>query len=328
MIKIALDAMGGDNAPHEIIAGAVLARKQADIDITLVGDQARIEQTLVELKTDLKFPIIHTSEVVSMGDHPSDVLRKKKDASIFVATRLVAEKRCDAVVSAGSTGAQMAGAIFILGRFKGIDRPGIGQVIPNVNGGFGLLCDAGAVADCKPLNLVQFALMANAYAKTVMGFDNPRVALLNIGEEEEKGSELAQETYKLLKKANLNFTGNIESKDLVKGIADVYVSDGFTGNVVLKTVEGVATSVMKLVKKAATENISGKIGGLFLKTNLNKVKKMFDYAEYGGAPLLGVNGISIICHGRSNRVAIKSAIMQAVKCVENDLVSKIIQATS
>jgi glycerol-3-phosphate acyltransferase PlsX len=326
MIKVALDAMGGDNAPVEIIAGADLARNTTGVDITLVGDTQKIEESLAQLGSKSRFPVVHTSEVVSMGDHPSDVLRKKKDASIFVATRLVAEGRCDAVVSAGSTGAQMAGAIFILGRFKGIDRPGIGQIIPNINGGYGILCDAGAVADCKPVNLIQFALMANAYAKSAMGIENPRVALLNIGEEEEKGSELAQETYKLLKKADLNFIGNIESKDIVKGTADVFVSDGFTGNIVLKTIEGVATSVMKLVKKAATENFTGKLGGLLLKKNLSKVKKMFDYAEYGGAPLLGVNGISIISHGRSNRIAIKSAIIQAARCVENDLVGKIRQA--
>lgn len=329
MIRIALDAMGGDNAPVEIVAGAVLARKASNADITLVGDTSIIEQTLKELDCKEKFPVVHTSEVVAMGDHPSDVLRKKKDASIFVATRLVAEGRCDAVVSAGSTGAQMAGAIFILGRFKGVERPGIGQVIPNINGGFGLLCDAGAVAECKPANLVQFAIMANAYAKYIMGIENPRVALLNIGEEEEKGTELTQATYKLLvKTTGINFIGNIESKDIVKGTADVFVTDGFTGNVVLKTVEGVSSSVMKLVKKATMENFSGKVGGLLLKSNLNKVKKMFDYAEYGGAPLLGVNGISIISHGRSNRFAIRSAIGSAVKCVENDLVNKINQATA
>jgi phosphate acyltransferase len=327
MIRIALDAMGGDNAPKEIVAGAVLARKTTNADITLVGDTAIIEQTLKELGSNDKFSVVHTPEVVQMGDHPSDVLRKKKDASIFVATRLVSEGRCDAVVSAGSTGAQMAGAIFILGRFKGVERPCIGQVIPNINGGYGLLCDAGAVAECKPANLVQFAIMANAYAKHIMGIENPRVTLLNIGEEEEKGTELTQSTFKLLTKANLNFVGNIESKDIVKGTADVFVTDGFTGNIVLKTVEGVSSSVMKLVKKATLENFSGKLGGLLLKSNLNKVKKMFDYAEYGGAPLLGVNGISIISHGRSNRFAIRSAIGSAVKCVENDLVNKINQAT-
>lgn len=327
MIRIALDAMGGDHAPLEVIAGAILARKTADLDITLVGDNTIIDKILAELESPFKFPVVHTTEVVQMGDHPSDILRKKKDASIFVATKLVSDGRCDAVVSAGSTGAQMAGAIFILGRFKGVERPGIGQVVPSINGGYSLLCDAGAVSDCKPANLVQFAKMANAYAKSIMGIPEPKVALLNIGEEAEKGSELTQATYKLLENEKLNFIGNVESKDIVKGTADVYVTDGFTGNIVLKAIEGIASSVMKLVKNAATENLSGKIGGMFLKKNLSKVKKMFDYAEYGGAPLLGVNGVSIISHGRSNRHAIKSAILQAAKCVQNELVKKIIQAT-
>jgi len=273
------------------------------------------------------FPVVHTTEVVTMNDHPSEVLRTKKDASIFVATRLVAEGRCDAIVSAGSTGAQLAAAIFILGRVRGIERPGVATPVPQVNGKLAMMCDGGAVSDCKPNNLLEFAQMSSAYCQNVMGIDNPRVALLNIGEEPEKGSELTQATHKLLLKSGLNFIGNIEGKDVLKGNADAIITDGFTGNVILKAIEGIASDVMGLVKKAAKTSLSSKMGGLLLLPAIGNIRKMMDYSEYGGAPLLGVNGISIICHGRSNGKAISSAIRQAVNCCNAQLISKISSQT-
>lgn len=323
MIRVALDAMGGDKAPKETIAGAVLARSKLEVDITLVGDEQVIAQELASLKSPFKFPVVHTKDIVTFNDHPSEVLRTKKDASIFVATRLVKEGRCGAVVSAGSTGAQLAGAIFILGRIKGIDRPGIAAPVPKLTGGIAMMCDSGAVADCKPLNLLQFAQMGSAYVQNVLGVEKPRVALVNIGEEAEKGSELTQASYRLLEKSGLNFIGNIEAKDVLRDHADVLVTDGFTGNVILKAIEGVSTDVMGLVKKAVKSSFLSKMGGLLMLSALKNVKKLMDYSEYGGAPLLGVEGISIVAHGRSNAKAIASAIKQAVTCCEKDLVSKI-----
>jgi len=327
LIRIALDAMGGDHAPKEIISGAILARSSMELDITLIGDKTAIEEELKIQKSPFMFPVVHTTEVVTMNDHPSEVLRTKKDASIFVATRLVAEGRCDAIVSAGSTGAQLAAAIFILGRVRGIERPGVATPVPQVNGKLAMMCDGGAVSDCKPNNLLEFAQMSSAYCQNVMGIDNPRVALLNIGEEPEKGSELTQATHKLLLKSGLNFIGNIEGKDVLKGNADAIITDGFTGNVILKAIEGIASDVMGLVKKAAKTSLSSKMGGLLLLPAIGNIRKMMDYSEYGGAPLLGVNGISIICHGRSNGKAISSAIRQAVNCCNAQLISKISSQT-
>ncbi|MCE5176492.1 MAG: phosphate acyltransferase PlsX [Caldisericales bacterium] len=327
MIRISLDAMGGDHAPKEIISGAILARSSMELDITLIGDKTAIEEELKIQKSPFMFPVVHTTEVVTMNDHPSEVLRTKKDASIFVATRLVAEGRCDAIVSAGSTGAQLAAAIFILGRIKGIERPGVATPVPQINGKLAMMCDGGAVSDCKPNNLLEFAQMSSAYCQNVMEIDNPRIALLNIGEEPEKGSELTQATHKLLLKSNLNFIGNIEGKDVLKGNADAIITDGFTGNVILKAIEGIASDVMGLVKKAAKTSLSSKMGGLLLLPAIGNIRKMMDYSEYGGAPLLGVNGISIICHGRSNGKAISSAIRQAVNCCNAQLISKISSQT-
>ncbi|MBP6927777.1 MAG: phosphate acyltransferase PlsX [Caldisericia bacterium] len=326
-MRISLDAMGGDHAPKEIISGAILARSSMELDITLIGDKTAIEEELKIQKSPFMFPVVHTTEVVTMNDHPSEVLRTKKDASIFVATRLVAEGRCDAIVSAGSTGAQLAAAIFILGRIKGIERPGVATPVPQINGKLAMMCDGGAVSDCKPNNLLEFAQMSSAYCQNVMGIDNPRIALLNIGEEPEKGSELTQATHKLLLKSNLNFIGNIEGKDVLKGNADAIITDGFTGNVILKAIEGIASDVMGLVKKAAKTSLSSKMGGLLLLPAIGNIRKMMDYSEYGGAPLLGVNGISIICHGRSNGKAISSAIRQAVNCCNAQLISKISSQT-
>jgi len=327
LIQIALDAMGGDNAPREIIAGAILARKKLDVDITLVGDRNVVEETLKDLDSPFSFPVVHSEDTIEMSDSPSEVVRKKKNCSILVATRLVAEGRCDAVVSAGNTGAQMAGGLFILGRIKGVDRPGIMTAIPHMNGGFTFLCDCGTVPDSKPKNLIDFALMTSAYAEHVAGVPSPRVALLNIGEESEKGSELVKATYKLFSKMeNINFIGNMESRPILRGETDVLVADGFSGNVLLKAVEGIGVDLMMLVKEAIESSFISKIGGLLIRKNFKKLKKMMDYSEYGGAPLLGVKGISIVSHGVSDGKTIASAIKQAVNCVEGKLVEKISEA--
>ncbi len=326
MIKVALDAMGGDNAPDEIVAGAILARKCVNTDITLVGDKSRISALLERFDSPYSFPVVHASEVVDMNELPSEALRKKKDASIFIATKLVAEGKCDAVVSAGSTGAQMAGALFILGRIKGVDRPAITTVFPTINGKYCLLSDSGAVPDAKPRNLMDFARLSSAYCRIAYGIEEPRVGLVNIGEEAEKGSELTKATHQLLTKSELNFVGNVEPSNLLKGDADVFVCDGFTGNVVLKCIEGISSDLMGLLKDSISSSFTSKIGGLLIKRSINKIKGMLDYSEYGGAPLLGVNGLSIISHGRSNRKAIASAIKLAVTCAKNKLNQNLTQA--
>jgi glycerol-3-phosphate acyltransferase PlsX len=315
--------MGGDYAPKEIVAGAILARQKQEVDITLVGNKSAIELELSTQKSPFHFPVVHTDEVVTMNDHPSDAIRSKKDASVFLSTKLVKEGRCDAIVSAGSTGAQLAGAIFILGRIKGVERPGIAAPVPQINGKIAMLCDAGAVSDCKPGNLLEFALMGSSYAQNVIKIDRPRIGLINIGEEAEKGSELAIASHKLLSKANINFIGNVEAKDILRDQADVFITDGFTGNIALKSIEGIAMDVISLVKKAAKSTTMAKLGGLMMLPALKSIKKLMDYAEYGGSPLLGVNGVSIVCHGRSNAKAISSAISQAVRCCENNMVEKI-----
>ncbi len=329
MIQVALDAMGGDNAPDEIIAGAILARKKFDVDITLVGDRDVIERTLKHQNSPFSFPIVHCEEVATMADLPSEIIRKKKDASILVATRLVADGKCDAVVSAGNTGAQMAGALFTLGRIKGVDRPGIMTAVPSINGGFTFMCDSGTVVDAKPKNILDFAVMTSAFVEHVIGIESPKVALLNVGEEAEKGSELAKAAYKLLSKSqNINFIGNMESRHILRGEADVLVTDGFSGNILLKSVEGMGKDLIGLFKEVISTTFVSKIGGLLIRKHFSKIKKLLDYSEYGGAPLLGVKGVSIVSHGVSDGKTIASAIRQAIRCADGKLVEKISEAIS
>lgn len=327
-MKIAVDAMGGDYAPEQIVEGAILAVKQFDCEIVLVGDQVKVQKVL-----DEKFPkwrenrlsIHHASDVINMGEHPSVAVRRKKDSSIVVATRLVKEGQCDAVVSAGNTGAAATSALFILGRIKGIERPCIATPIPTGKGGVTLLLDSGANVDCKPKHLSQDALMGAVYAQCVWKKQNPKVGLLNIGEEATKGNEQAQQTYPILKSMKtINFIGNAEGRDIPTGKFDVVVCDGFVGNIVLKFAEGLASTLVSLAKNAIKEGgILAKIGAFLLVPALKKLGKEIDVTEYGGAPLLGVNGCCIISHGSSNAKSICSAIKQAHKYVENDVLDQI-----
>lgn len=316
-MRIALDAMGGDYAPEEIVKGAVrAAQTYPETEIILVGPSTRINPLLSNAPKNIA--IEEASEVIQMNEHPAQAVRKKKDSSIVVATRLVKEKKADAVVSAGSTGAQMAGALLGLGRIKGVERPAIATVLPTLDGGK-LVLDVGANPDAKPEHLVQYAKMGSIYAKHIMGIANPRVALLNIGTEESKGNELTQQTYPLLQASSLNFTGNIEGRDVPYGLADVVVCDGFVGNVVLKTAEGLAGALFELIKEKITSNPVRKLGALAVKPGLKEIARMMDYAEYGGSPLLGVKGISIVCHGSSKEKAIFNGIRVAGECAEAGL---------
>ena len=329
-MKLALDAMGGDYAPQEIVLGGLDALNQHDFleKIYLVGKRDAIEAVLKEAEKDKKvdyskLEIVEASEVIEMADHPATAYRRKKDASITVATRLVREGTADAVVSAGSTGGQMVAALFGLGRIKGVSRPAIGCIIPTYEGGK-LLVDSGANTNVDETNLVQFAQMGSVYMNCVMGLENPRVGLINNGSEETKGSELTQAVYQKLKEmGDINFVGNIEGRDVPFGRADVMACDGFTGNVVLKTMEGTAKLIMDMLKEEIYASTKGKIGGMLLKPSLSNLKKKMDYAEYGGAPLLGVNGVSVVCHGSSKARAIFKAIEVANTCCESKFVEKL-----
>ena len=322
-MRIAVDAMGGDFAPEEIVKGARKAVEfYPDITVILVGQKDKIMACLPDNKTTPRIELYEAAEVVGMDEHPASAIKKKKDSSIVVATRLVKEGQADALVSAGNTGAQMAAALLGLGRIKGISRPAIGTVLPTLEGGK-LLLDVGANPDAKPENLLQFGIMGNVYAQIILGISNPKVALLNIGSEEGKGNELVQAAYELFKVSDLNFVGNVEGRDIPYGTADVIVCDAFVGNIVLKTIEGMASSLFQLIKQKITANTVRKIGALLIKPGLKEIAHTLDYSEYGGAPLLGVNGTSIICHGSSNHKAIFNAIRVAKECVEGEIIHKI-----
>lgn len=325
-MKIAIDAMGGDFAPEQIVLGAIAAAKEYGCEIVLVGDEDKIKIILDQDTNwgNLSISIHHASDVIGMAEHPGAAVRRKKDSSIVVATRLVKEGICDAALSAGSTGAAVAAALLGLGRIKGIDRPTIATPMPNVNG-VTMLLDSGANVDSKPHHLLQSAIMGSIYSEYVFGIKNPRVGLLNIGEEATKGNEQVLSTYPLLKELKtINFIGNSEGRDIPNGSVDVVVCDGFVGNVVLKFGEGLAKTIIKLIKEAIKDsNIFAKMAALVLAPTLKKLSKRIDYAEYGGAPLLGVNGCFIICHGSSNAKAIKSAIGVANEYVSKDVLRHI-----
>lgn len=310
-LKVALDAMGGDFAPEVTIAGAIEAVSEYDVEVILVGDRSKLTEFLKGKRYPTeKIFIHHASEAVEMYESPSVALRKKKDSSIRKAIELVKHHEADAVVSAGHSGVAMATSLFILGKLENVDRPAIATIMPSLTGYF-LLIDAGANVDCKPENLLQFAYMGNAYYKTIFNTPSPRIALLSIGEEDTKGNELTKESLKLLKGTGLNFIGNIDGKDIFSGSADIIVCDGFIGNIVLKVSEGLAETILKMLKMEIASISTGKLGYLMIKPAIRGFKKRTDYSEYGGAPLLGINGTSIISHGRSSARAIKNAIRVA-----------------
>jgi phosphate acyltransferase len=313
-MKIALDAMGGDFAPDVTVAGAIEAVSEYDVEVILVGDRDRLNEALKDKRYPAnRISIFHASEIAGMDESPVTVLRKKKDSSIRKAVELVKIGQADAAVSAGHSGVAMAMALFLLGKVPGVDRPAIAAIMPSLTGSF-VLIDAGANVDCKPENLLQFAYMGNAYYKAIFDDPSPRIALLSIGEEDTKGNELTKESFKLLKgRKGLNFIGNIEGKDVFAGRANVIVCDGFIGNIVLKTSEGLAETVLKMLKREIANVATGKIGYLMIKPAIRNFKKRTDYDEYGGAPLLGINGTCIISHGRSSARALKHAIRVAAE---------------
>lgn len=327
-MKIVIDAMGGDNAPFSTVKGAIEAVKSYNVNIILTGNESMIENQLAKYDYPKeKIETIHCSEEITNEDKPVLAIRKKKDSSMVVALRLVKEKKADAIISAGNTGALLAGGLLILGRIKGIDRPALAPVYPTTKG-VSVLIDGGANSDCKPRNFLEFGIMGNIYAKEILGIKKPNVCIVNIGAEEGKGSEIVKEAYKLCKTGPFNFKGNVEARDIPSGYADVIVCDGFTGNVILKLTEGLADSIFKLLKREFIKNTFRKIGALLLKSGLKDFKKQFDYTEYGGAPFLGVNGILIKAHGSSDGKAIKNAVRQGIKCIENNVVEDIVKKSA
>jgi len=319
-MKIAVDAMGGDNAPHAVVAGSVQAAKEYGVGIILVG----IEQVIqAELKkhhhaNTLPIEIRNATEVVDMLDSPATVFRRKKDSSIRVANELVKSGEAAAVISAGHTGAAMATSLFVLGKLEGIERPAIATIMPTMKGTC-IILDVGANVDCKPNHLLQFAIMGEVYSKYLLKNLNPRVGLLSIGEEATKGNELTKEAFKLLTETSLNFIGNVEGRDVMSGNADVVVCDGFIGNVVLKISEAVAETIGLMIRENIGDNLIRKLGYFMMRPAFRSLKSRIDYAEYGGAPLIGINGISIISHGRSSDRAIKNAIRVAAELAKSEV---------
>ncbi len=324
---IAIDAMGGDFAPKAVAEGALLALEKtpADVKLCLYGDKEQIEACLQGQTYDKeRLDIVHCSEVISCEEAPAAAVRTKKDASLVRAAQDVADGKADCFLSAGSSGAVLTAGTLIIRRIKGIQRPALATLIPNLQGGHTMLIDSGANVDCKSAYLVQFAHMGKAYMEKVMGVENPRIALLNNGAEAEKGNELTKETYALLsQEPGLNFVGNAEARELMSGDCDVLVADGFAGNVLLKGTEGVAKAVTAMLKTELMSTLRGTIGGAIAKPAFGALKKRMDYKEVGGAPLLGVKGGVIKAHGSSDGKAIFNAILQGEKLVRGDVTQEI-----
>jgi glycerol-3-phosphate acyltransferase PlsX len=319
-MKIAVDAMGGDNAPQAVVAGAVQAAKEYGTGIILVGIEKLIRAEIKkhhQAKT-LPLEIRNATQVVDMLDSPATVFRRKKDSSIRVANELVKSGEAVAVISAGHTGAAMATSLFVLGPLEGVERPAIATFMPTMKETC-IVLDVGANVDCKANHLLQFAIMGEVYAKYLLKNPNPRVGLLSIGEEETKGNELTKEAFKLLTETSLNFIGNVEGRDVMGGKADVVVCDGFIGNVVLKLSEAVAETIGLMIRENIGDNLIRKLGYFMMRPAFRALKRRIDYAEYGGAPLVGINGISIISHGRSSDRAIKNAVRVATELAKSEV---------
>lgn len=321
-MRIILDGMGGDNAPGEIVKGAVEASKLIEDEIVVVGDGDKIEFQLKKYKySDEKISVKHASEVIENDDAPVRAVRRKKDSSMVVGLNMVKSGEGDLFISAGNTGALMAGALFNLGRIQGIDRPAIASIYPILGTKKpSLLVDAGANSECKPSNLLEFAMMGSIYMEKVLGRENPKIGLVNLGVEETKGSTLTKAAFGLLEKSHLNFSGNIEAREVPLGGADVVVCGGFVGNVILKLTEGLAINIVNLLKKKFTENARAKMGAVLLSKKLRSLKEEFDYTEYGGAPILGVKGPVVKMHGSSNANAVKNSILKAIPFAEENVV--------
>ena len=328
-MRIVVDAFGGDNAPLEIVKGAAIASNEFGVDITLTGNKVEIEKIIDENSLSFfgELIIVHTEDVISMHDEPTTLLKAHKESSMALAFKELSEGRADAFVSAGSTGAVVVGGTLIVKRIKGIKRPALAGLIPAPSGHY-MLMDMGANAECRPEMLCQFGIMASVYLKNVEGISHPKIGLLNIGTEDTKGTELQKEAYKLMNEAPINFVGNIESREMPKGVCDAVITDGFTGNIALKLIEGTASTFFKMVKNVLYKNLFNKLAALVLKKDLYSLKSMMDSSEVGGAPLLGVKGTVIKAHGSSDAKAIKNAIKQAVIFTKNGVIEKITENIS
>lgn len=325
MVKVAVDAMGGDNAPVEIVKGAIEAIQESkELKVFLVGREEVIKEELKNHTYNIEqVEVVHAQEVIETAEPPVISIRKKKDSSIVRAMYMVKDGTCDAFVSAGSTGAVLVGGQVIVGRIKGVERPPLAPLIPTERG-VSLLVDCGANVDARPSHLVQFAKMGSVYMEHIMGVKNPKVGIVNIGAEEEKGNALVKETFPLLKNCpEINFIGSVEARDIPKGIADVVVCEAFVGNVVLKMYEGVSSSLIKKVKEGMMSTLKSKIGALLVKPALKKTLKSFSTDQYGGAPMLGLTGLVVKAHGSSNAVEIKNSILQCIAFKEQKINEKI-----
>ena len=329
MITVALDAMGGDHAPRAEVEGAILAARDLGVRMLLVGLEPTVRQELARHRhRNLPLEVVAASEVVTMHDSPSHAFRRKKDSSLHVAAKLVRDGRADAFVSAGNTGAVMTVARFVLGTLPSVDRPALAAAFPNMKEKVSIMLDVGANVDSKPEQIEQFAVMGEIYYRAIWGVRRPRVALLSIGEEEMKGNELTREAAALLKQTSLNFTGNVEGRDVFRGDVDVIVCDGFIGNVALKISEGLVEHIGGMLKRAIKSSLKSQLGYALSKSAFDDFRKRTDYSEYGGAPLLGVRGITIIGHGRSNSNAVKNAIRVANELCRSRVNEKIEQELS
>ncbi len=324
MRRIAIDAMGTDGAPAPEVEGAVLAAREGSAEVLLVGPQELLRRELARRNAGrLPIEIAHASEAVTMEDGAAKAFRRKRDSSIRVAARLVREGKADGLISAGNTGAVMTTVKIVLGTLEGVDRPALAAVFPTSQGRAAVLLDVGANVDCKPHHLEQFSVMGEIYYRVIFGVERPRVGLLSIGEEEHKGNDLTREAFALLKQLPVNFVGNVEGRDLYNGRVEVVVCDGFTGNVALKISEGLVEAVSHLLKEALSRTLSSKVGYVLSRRAFQEFKKRVDYSEYGGATLLGVRGVCIICHGGSNANAIKNAVRVAAEFAEGQVNTKI-----
>ena len=327
-MKIALDAMGGDNAPEPEVAGAIRAAREFPAEIVLVGQREVVEQQLSQYpQRPSNLSIVHAPEVIGMDESPVASIRKKRDSSINIGVELLKEKKVDAFVSAGNTGAVVSASTLLVGLLPGIERPGIAILLPGVKGDT-LLIDVGANIDPKPIHLAQYALMGEAYVRCVLGKARPTVGLLNVGEEESKGTDFTKETYGMLEASGLNFVGNVEGRDIFSGEVDVIVCDGFAGNVALKTAESLAHAISVLLKRSLAMSPITRLGAWFARDAFVQLRKEVDYAEHGGAPLLGVDGVSIIAHGASSGKAIKNAIRVAYESVRHELNRNMVEAVT